>query len=41
MIYSKPLKCGYNPYTAIWEDWSTNPLKKKAIDFYKLKESQK
>lgn len=28
-IYSKPLKCGYNPYTAKWEDWSTHPLKQK------------
>src|SRR5690606_5720017 len=31
---SKPLKCGYNPYTAEWAEWSANPLKKKAIDFY-------
>jgi SPASM domain peptide maturase of grasp-with-spasm system len=29
-IYSAPLKCGYDPYTNIWEDWSTNPLKEKA-----------
>lgn len=35
---SKPLKCGYNPYTAEWEDWSTNPLKQKAIDFYGMRE---
>lgn len=27
--YSKPLKCGYDPYTGRWEDWSVNPLKKK------------
>lgn len=33
---SKPLKCGYNPYTTEWEDWSTNPLKKKAIQFYEI-----
>jgi SPASM domain peptide maturase of grasp-with-spasm system len=33
-IYSKPLKCGYNPYTSTWEDWSTNPLKQKAINYY-------
>jgi SPASM domain peptide maturase of grasp-with-spasm system len=33
-IYSKPLKCGYNPYTCEWEDWSTNPLKEKAIKHY-------
>jgi SPASM domain peptide maturase of grasp-with-spasm system len=32
--YSKPLKCGYNPYTNVWEEWSTNPLKQKAIEFY-------
>lgn len=36
-IYSKPLKCGYNPYKTEWEDWSTNPLKQKAIDFYEMK----
>jgi SPASM domain peptide maturase of grasp-with-spasm system len=28
-IYSKPLKCGYNPESCTWEDWSTNPLKEK------------
>ncbi len=33
-MYSKPLKCGYNPYTNEWEEWSANPLKQKAIDFY-------
>ncbi|MCS4305353.1 grasp-with-spasm system SPASM domain peptide maturase [Chryseobacterium sp. BIGb0232] len=31
---SKPLKCGYNPYTNIWEDWSKNPLKQNAIQCY-------
>ncbi|KFE97279.1 grasp-with-spasm system SPASM domain peptide maturase [Chryseobacterium luteum] len=31
---SKPLKCGYNPYTAEWEEWSKNPLKQKAIQYY-------
>lgn len=36
-IYSKPLKCGYNPYTAIWEEWSKNPLKQKAIKHYDMK----
>lgn len=35
-IYSKPLKCGYDPYTAKWEEWSTNPLKQKAIEYYGL-----
>ena len=37
-IYSKPLKCGYNPYTMEWEEWSTNPLKQKAIEYYNFKE---
>ena len=36
--YSKPLKCGYNPYTNVWEDWSTHPLKQEAIDFYGIRE---
>jgi SPASM domain peptide maturase of grasp-with-spasm system len=36
--YSKPLKCGYNPYTNEWEDWSTNPLKQKTIAQYGLNE---
>lgn len=35
-MLSKPLKCGYNPYTGEWSKWSTNPLKQKAIDFYNL-----
>ena len=33
-IYSAPLKCGYDPYTCTWEEWSTNPLKQKAMDYY-------
>jgi len=33
-IYSKPLKCGYDPYTATWQEWSTHPLKQKAIAAY-------
>lgn len=28
---SKPLKCGYDPYTGKWEAWSKNPLKEKFI----------
>ncbi|WP_308004117.1 grasp-with-spasm system SPASM domain peptide maturase [uncultured Chryseobacterium sp.] len=31
---SKPLKCGYNPYTGEWSEWSTHPLKQKAIVKY-------
>lgn len=34
--YSKPLKCGYNPYTCEWEDWSTHPLKQAAIHHYSI-----
>ncbi|MGH2666904.1 grasp-with-spasm system SPASM domain peptide maturase [Flavobacterium sp.] len=32
--HSKPLKCGYNPYDNIWEDWSLNPLKEEALTYY-------
>lgn len=35
---SKPLKCGYNPHTGEWQEWSTNPLKEKAINYYKMEE---
>lgn len=35
---SKPLKCGYNPYTGEWEEWSTNLLKEKAIQFYGMQD---
>lgn len=35
-INSKPLKCGYDPYTTKWEDWSNNPIKAKAKSFYGL-----
>lgn len=37
-IYSKPLKCGYNPYLGEWNEWSQNPAKKKAIEFYGMQE---
>ena len=33
---SKPLKCGYDPFTATWEEWATNPLSKKGIEYYGL-----
>lgn len=32
--FSKPLKCGYDPYTGKWEEWSTLPVKQKAIKYY-------
>ena len=34
---SKPLKCGYNPYSGEWEDWSINPLKLKVMKYYGMK----
>jgi len=37
-LYSKPLKCGYNPYTCEWEEWSDNAAKQKAIAHYGMKE---
>jgi SPASM domain peptide maturase of grasp-with-spasm system len=37
-MLSKPLKCGYSPYTNVWEEWSTNPLKQKAIEYYGMQE---
>lgn len=33
-IYSKPLKCGYNPLTCEWSEWSDSLLKKNAIEYY-------
>jgi SPASM domain peptide maturase of grasp-with-spasm system len=35
-VYSAPLKCGYNPHTCEWEEWSTNPLKQRAIEYYRM-----
>lgn len=35
-LYAAPLKCGYNPDTCEWEEWSENPLKQKAILHYGL-----
>jgi SPASM domain peptide maturase of grasp-with-spasm system len=34
---SKPLKCGYDPYTCTWQDWSRHPLKQAAIDHYGMR----
>jgi SPASM domain peptide maturase of grasp-with-spasm system len=31
--HSKPLKCGYNPYTNQWTEWSINPLKTLVNEF--------
>lgn len=37
-LYSKPLKCGYDPYTGTWQEWSTHPLKQSAIVSYELQD---
>ena len=37
-IYAKPLKCGYDPYTGSWENWSDHPMKQAAINWYGLNE---
>lgn len=37
-IYSRPLKCGYDPYSNTWEDWTQHPLKQAAIAWYGLGE---
>lgn len=37
-IYSKPLKCGYNPYNNEWSEWSKNALKQKGIEFYGMQQ---
>ncbi|SEW52244.1 SPASM domain peptide maturase, grasp-with-spasm system [Chitinophaga arvensicola] len=38
-IYSRPLKCGYDPYTNTWEDWTEHPLKQSAIALYGLEKT--
>ncbi|SHM80816.1 SPASM domain peptide maturase, grasp-with-spasm system [Chitinophaga jiangningensis] len=35
-LYSRPLKCGYDPYTNNWENWSQLPMKQQAIACYGL-----
>ena len=35
-VFSKPLKCGYDPLKGEWYEWSENPLKKEAIAHYDL-----
>jgi SPASM domain peptide maturase of grasp-with-spasm system len=36
--YSKPLKCGYDPYTQQWRDWRTEAASQYAFQFYQLPE---
>jgi len=33
---SKPLKCGYNPESGLWKEWSDNPLSQESIEHYNL-----
>lgn len=33
-IYSKPLKCGYDPYRGIWEPWAKNKENAYSITYY-------
>lgn len=37
-IFSKPFKCGYNPYISEWSEWSSNPIKQKVISYYEMEE---
>lgn len=37
-VYSKPLKCGYDPNTCTWSEWSHNKIKCNAIEYYKMTE---
>ena len=39
-LFSAPLKCGYNPETLEWEDWSKNPLKSNAIEYYSINRNE-
>lgn len=39
-LYSKPLKCGYNPYTTEWDNWAEDKSKIFAKSYYGLNEIQ-
>jgi SPASM domain peptide maturase of grasp-with-spasm system len=32
--FSKPLKCGYDPYSGVWNEWTENPNKMMAAKLY-------
>jgi SPASM domain peptide maturase of grasp-with-spasm system len=32
--FSKPLKCGYDPYSGKWNEWTENPTKLMAAKLY-------
>ena len=33
-IYSKPLKCGYDPYSGSWSNWENLPSSLQGIEYY-------
>lgn len=35
-IYSKPLKCGYDPYTCTWNEWKSDQRKFESMRYYNL-----
>lgn len=35
-IYSKPLKCGYNPYEGRWDEWNKDSKKRDILANYNL-----
>nr|WP_293295835.1 grasp-with-spasm system SPASM domain peptide maturase [Allomuricauda sp.] len=35
-ITSKPLKCGYDPYSGQWNNWKMDEKKQAAIEYYEL-----
>lgn len=37
-LFSKPLKCGYDPITSTWSEWADNSIKGLAIKNYNLEE---
>jgi SPASM domain peptide maturase of grasp-with-spasm system len=36
-LLSKPLKCGYDPISCKWQEWSEHELKQRAIAHYNIK----
>jgi SPASM domain peptide maturase of grasp-with-spasm system len=39
-IYSKPLKCGYDPKRTEWSDWQTNPASIPSFQYYNLNKKE-
>lgn len=40
-IYSKPLKCGYDPYSCTWNNWNNDPKKLNAIKYYNMNQTKR